>query len=94
MADDHGMVFCFDGDEERSFWMHNTRIPLDILYVDRLGRIVSIKQMKPYVEDPVPSDGACRYAIELNEGTAAKVGVRAGDILQLPATLKSTPADP
>src|ERR1043165_5369353 len=51
MPADHGMIFVFESDEPRAFWMHNTRIPLDILYVDSAGRIVSIRQMKPYDEE-------------------------------------------
>ncbi len=84
----HGMIFVFDDEEERSFWMKNTRIPLDILYLDRAGRIVSIKQMEPFDLRGTPSNGPAQYVIELNVGTAAKVGVKPGDQLALPANLR------
>lgn len=46
IADDGGMIFIFDRDEERNFWMKNCLIDIDILYVDRTGRIVSMYTMK------------------------------------------------
>src|SRR5205823_14752892 len=55
MPDDHGMIFVFDQDAQRSFWMKNTRIPLDIIYIDSAGKVVSIAAMKPYDLRPVPS---------------------------------------
>jgi hypothetical protein len=84
MESDHGMIFLFTDERPLSFWMKNTRFPLDILYLDAGGKIVSIKQMKPYDLKGVPSDGPAKYAIELNEGMAAKAGVKAGDQLAVP----------
>ena len=81
---DRGMLFVFADEEYLRFWMKNTRIPLDILYLDRDGRVVTIKQMKPLDETGVTSDVPAKYAIELNEGTAAKVGVKVGDVLTIP----------
>src|SRR3954466_2735649 len=48
MPADHGMIFVFGDERERGFWMKNTRIPLDIVYVNAAGKVVSVKQMKPY----------------------------------------------
>jgi uncharacterized protein len=84
MPADHGMIFVFPDARERSFWMKNTHIPLDIVYADADGKVVSVKQMKPLDESPVPSDGDAKYAVELNEGTAKKVGVKPGDVLVIP----------
>jgi uncharacterized membrane protein (UPF0127 family) len=88
MPPDHGMIFVFDYDAERSFWMKNTRIPLDIIYVNSAGRVVSIASMKPYDWSPVPSHGAAKYAIELNVGVASQTGVKPGDILTIPPDAK------
>ena len=85
MADDHGMIFVFDQDAQRSFWMKNTRIGLDIIYIDSAGRIVSISTMKPYDLRPVPSRGAAKYAVELNAGAAQQTGVKSGDRIEIPA---------
>lgn len=84
MPADHGMIFVFPDEEEREFWMESTFIPLDILYLDASGRVVSIKPMKPRDRTAVASDGPAMYAIELNQGTAARVGVRPGDVLEIP----------
>lgn len=90
---DRGMLFVFPDEEYLRFWMKNTPIPLDILYLDRNGKVVSIKQMKPFDETGVPSDAPAKYAIELNEGAAAKVGVQVGDVLVIPPSARE-PLDP
>ena len=89
MPKDHGMIFVFAEEAPLGFYMKNTRIPLDIIYVDSKGKIVSIKQMKPYDESTTPSDGPAQYAIELNQGMAEKAGVKAGGTLELPKGLKA-----
>ncbi|MFI5380191.1 MAG: DUF192 domain-containing protein [Tepidisphaerales bacterium] len=84
MPADHGMIFVFAEPEELGFYMRNTRIPLDIVYVGGDQRIVSIHQMKPFDEHTTPSDGPAKWAIELNDGTAARLGLNAGDKLEIP----------
>ena len=84
MPADHGMLFVFQRPEFREFWMKNTRIPLDILYLDATGQVVSVRRMAPYDETGVPSGAKAQYAIELNQGTAARVGARVGDRLAVP----------
>jgi uncharacterized membrane protein (UPF0127 family) len=88
MPADHGMIFVFKAPDELSFWMKNTRIPLDILYLDEHGKVVSIHQMKPYDRSGVPSDGPAKYAIELNVGRASDVGAKVGDVLEIPANAR------
>ena len=84
LPQDRGMIFVFPDERERSFWMKNTHIPLDILYADAGGKVISIKQMKPMDESGVPSDGPAKYAIELNQGAARRAGVAVGDVLVIP----------
>jgi uncharacterized membrane protein (UPF0127 family) len=88
MASDHGMIFVFDKEQDLAFWMHNTRIPLDIVYLDATGRIVSVASMKPYDETSVPSGAPAKYAIELNQGAAQLAGIKAGDVLVLPPDVR------
>jgi uncharacterized membrane protein (UPF0127 family) len=64
--------------------MKNTLIPLDIIYLDAGGKVVSVMQMKPLDESSVPSDGPAKYAVELNQGAAKRAGVAAGDTLVIP----------
>jgi len=89
MPSDHGMIFVFPEEEERGFWMKNTRIPLDILFVNTSGQVVSVKQMKAYDTNTTSSDGAAMYAIELNQGAAQSAQITAGMRLKLPPGLKA-----
>jgi uncharacterized membrane protein (UPF0127 family) len=89
MPSDHGMLFVFADERPLSFWMKNTRIPLDIIYVDAQGRVVSLHQMKPYDLGTTSSDGPAQYAIELNQGAAANAGVKAGDQLVIPQNART-----
>jgi uncharacterized membrane protein (UPF0127 family) len=91
MPADAGMIFVFRDAKEQKFWMKNTKIPLDIIYLDSAGRVVSVKQMAPLDETGVQSDGPARFAIELNQGTAARVGVKAGNSIDLPARVTNPP---
>jgi uncharacterized protein len=77
MAPDRGMIFVFRDEGVRFFYMRNTLIPLDIIYVNAAGRVVSVKQMWPLDETSVSSEFPAQYAIELNKGVAAaaRVGV-------------------
>lgn len=85
MPDDHGMLFVFEEEEPLSFWMKNTLIPLDILYINAKGKVVTIDHMKPKdIQTKHPSKEKAMYAIELNEGMAKKAGVKEGDVLTIP----------
>jgi uncharacterized membrane protein (UPF0127 family) len=85
MDADHGMLFVFDDDAMRSFWMKNTKIPLDMLFFDKDLKLISVQHsVPPCLGDPCPgySSGApARYVLELNAGQAGKLGVTSGDEL-------------
>ncbi len=83
MPADHGMVFDFKQDQPVSMWMRNTRIPLDMLFIDRDGRVVNIHARAiPFDETAIHSDGPVRGVLELNGGTAARLGLRPGDVVR------------
>jgi uncharacterized protein len=85
LAESAGMLFVFDGEEERTFWMSNTPISLDILYIKGDGTIVSIaSRTTPYSEKTIPSRGQARYVLEVPGGWAERHGVKAGDRITLP----------
>ena len=84
MPADHGMIFVFSREAPLAFWMSNTRIPLDILFIDGQGKVVSSKSMKPFDLRTTPSDAPAKYAIELNAGAAESSGVSVGDQLNIP----------
>jgi len=87
MPEDHGMLFLFPGEAMRSFWMKNTRIPLDIFYFDQELKLVSVSEnTKPCRTQrcpSYPSAGPAKYVLELNAGKAIELGVKTGDILEL-----------
>jgi len=87
LAEDHGMLFLFPGESRRSFWMKNTRIPLDILYFDSNLALVSlVADARPCRSarcPTYPSEGPAQYVLELKSGKAAELGVRPGDVLEL-----------
>jgi len=87
MPADHGMLFLFDDSAVRTFWMKNCRMPLDILYFDDKYKLVSVQQRVPACRsDPCPvypSENAAKYVLELNAGTADKLGVKPGDTLNV-----------
>jgi len=80
LAPDHGMLFVFDEADLRAFWMKNTLIPLDILFIGPDGRIVRIAQnAKPLSLDPISSFGLATEVLELAGGECAKRGIQPGD---------------
>ncbi|WP_298965138.1 DUF192 domain-containing protein [uncultured Roseibium sp.] len=88
MAADHGMLFVFEGEGERFFWMKNTPLPLDIIYIDAKGWIVSIAaDTTPFSEDVIPSREPAKYVLELNAGLAAKLGFEPGDGVSSPSMM-------
>jgi uncharacterized protein len=90
MPADRGMIFVFRTQQPLTFWMKDTLIPLDILYLNAQGKVVSIHRMLPNDKDAfgeyvtTPSDAPSKYAIELNAGQAAASGVKVGDQIDLP----------
>ena len=91
------MVFVFRDDKPLSFYMKNTLIPLDIIYVNSAGNVVSIHRMEPQALDArgayltTPSGAPAKYAIELNAGAAGAAGVKVGDHLEFPPQVKDPP---
>jgi uncharacterized protein len=69
MSDNQGMLFIFPDNTKRSFWMKNTRIALDIMYVTEDLRVESIqKNAVPFSEASLPSRGKAKYVVEVNAG--------------------------
>lgn len=82
MPDNHGMLFIFDDESTKTFWMKNTLIPLDMVFLDGNMVVVEVKSgVQPCVADPCPtypSEKPAKYVLELNSGVAEKNGIRAG----------------
>jgi uncharacterized protein len=84
LAENAGMLFVFDREAPRSFWMRNTLIPLSIAYIAADGRIVDIQDMQPLDETSHPSAEPAQYALEVNQGFFAERGIEVGDVVEIP----------
>ncbi len=79
MGADEGMLFPFDPPRQASFWMKNTVIPLDIVFIGPDRRVLNISaNAEPYSLDPRPSAGVVSAVLELNGGRAAQLGIAPG----------------
>jgi hypothetical protein len=84
MGDEHGMIFTFGEKDDHTFWMHNTCISLDMLFIDDDGMIVGIEESTPTMSDDTFSVGcASKYVLELNAGWTRAHGVVAGQKVKL-----------
>ena len=80
LAPDRGMLFPYNPPQRAAFWMKNTLIPLDILYIAPDGRVLSIaRNAVPHDETPIPSGGVIRGVLEIPGGRAAQLGILPGD---------------
>jgi uncharacterized membrane protein (UPF0127 family) len=87
VPDGTGMLFLYAEDDVLSFWMLNTRVPLDVAYIDRYGVIRRICPLEPNVLRGASSEIPVRMALECPAGWFARHGVRAGDRIELPERL-------
>ncbi len=83
MAENQGMLFVFNDSRQRSFYMKNTEIPLDIIYLNSDKVIVSFqKNAKSFDETSLPSEAASQYVLEINAGLSDKWKLKKGDKIQ------------
>jgi len=80
LGPDEGMIFPMNPPRDASFWMRNTVIPLDIIFIGTDRRILNIAaNATPYSETPLPSAGPVIGVLELAGGRAAELGIAPGD---------------
>ncbi|MCX6726937.1 MAG: DUF192 domain-containing protein [Candidatus Shapirobacteria bacterium] len=79
-----GMIFIFGLELPQSFWMKNTLIPLDIIFLDKNGQVINISQGTPKSLDLIPSVKPAQYVIELNAGVSQRINLHTGDSISLP----------
>lgn len=85
LPDDHGMLFDLHTRKVQAFWMRNTCIPLDMMFVDEDGTIVGILEQVPVLNEEERTVGCpSRYVLETNAGFARKHGIKAGQKVKLP----------
>lgn len=82
LGNNQGMLFIFPDTDYRSFYMKNTKIPLDIIYIDDNKTIVSFqKNAKPFDEKALPSNAPAKYVLEINAGLSDKWAIEIGDTI-------------
>jgi uncharacterized protein len=85
MAADQGMLFEFASNAPVAFWMKDTYIPLDMIFIGPSGTVTHIAaNAEPLSERVIPSGGPCMAVLELNGGTAASIGLKVGDRVRHP----------
>lgn len=84
MEPDHGMLFLFGEEGLRSFWMKNTLIPLDIIFIGTDGVIRNIGHGKPQDLTSIQSDGDVLHVLEINGGRAEELGIGPGSVVHHP----------
>lgn len=82
---DHGMLFVFERTGRQSFWMRNTPLPLDLIFISENGRVVAIQPGEPYSEMPISPIYPARFVLEVRRGTAAAMGITIGARVRHPA---------
>ena len=83
VPDGTGMLFVWDTEGERSIWMQNTYVALDVAFIDRNFRIVDIQQMEPQTTDIHDGASPAMFALEVRQGWFAEKGIAVGDRCQL-----------
>jgi uncharacterized membrane protein (UPF0127 family) len=78
LGEDEGMLFVYDEPQEIAFWMKDTAIPLDIVFIDEDGEVISVQQGQPYDETLLEEDGVM-YVLEVNQNS----GIQPGDELDI-----------
>lgn len=80
MEQKQGMLFIFEDEQERFFYMKNTKIPLDLIYINGANNIVSFqKNAKPFDESSLPSNTPAKFVLEINAGLIDKWNISVGD---------------
>lgn len=80
MALNEGMLFLFQAAGDRYFWMKNTPLSLDIIFIGDTGRIIHIAEgTTPFSEKTISSQGPARYVLEVLAGTSRRLGIKPGD---------------
>jgi uncharacterized membrane protein (UPF0127 family) len=79
---DAGMIFVFDETARHGFWMKNTLIPLDMLFIGEDGRVAAIVPRRPLTLESTDGGVESRYVLEVNGGWSAAHGVKVGDAVR------------
>lgn len=82
LADNRGMIFPYDPPQNVAFWMKNTLIPLDIIFIRTDGTIVRITKAEAMSLDPLPAGEPIAAVLEIRAGRSAELGINEGDVVR------------
>jgi uncharacterized membrane protein (UPF0127 family) len=92
LARDRGMLFLFEGEEDHSFWMKNTYLPLDLIFVSQGLEVVGVVEgAEPLTESPRTVGKPSRYVVEVNAGFARERGIGPGTRMRLELASRRAP---
>jgi uncharacterized protein len=84
MDDDHGMLFVFDDTRDVGFWMKNTPMPLDLIFIGQDGKVRAIRRGEPFSPAVISPNAPVRFVLEVKAGIAEKAGIEEGDRIRHP----------
>nr|WP_298683604.1 DUF192 domain-containing protein [uncultured Dongia sp.] len=85
LAANEGMLFLYPVAKPVSFWMKNTPLSLDLIFIDGVGRIINVAAMaKPFDTSPISSGGPAKAVLEILGGSAGQLGIKPGDLIEWP----------
>jgi len=91
LPEGRGMLFVFGEEGEHAFWMKDTLIPLDMIFVDSAGRVTGVVERAQPLSLQLRSGGPSRWVLEVPGGWAARRGVKAGDTVRVEGIVRAAP---
>ncbi len=87
VKDDEGMIFVFPDEQvkELAFWMQNTVLPLDIIFISPAKKVLNVQHGKAFDTTSLPSAGVAKYVLEMKAGSAKRLGIGKGTPVLIPA---------
>jgi uncharacterized membrane protein (UPF0127 family) len=85
LDDNHGMLFVFENTQDVGFWMKNTPLPLDLIFIGQDGRVRAIRRGEPLSPAVISPASPVRFVLEVKAGIAEKAGIEDGDRIRHPA---------
>lgn len=85
LPEDRGMLFVFEETRPVGFWMKNTPLPLDLVFIDEQGVVIDVLPGEPFSTASISPDAPSRFVLELNAGAAERTGIEPGTQISHPA---------
>jgi uncharacterized membrane protein (UPF0127 family) len=89
VADNDGMIFVFSEAKPQSFWMKNTILALDLIFISKDKKVLNVQHGRPQDTSPLPSAGDAMYVLEMKDGAAKRLGIGPGTVFTIPDSVKS-----